>query len=414
MLRSVQLPTAPQPGWELENPPDDGDTELKSIPERYDVRIGPHVFSGTALYEVHYLPQAPTMVPPYPQQSHAPTTQTGPYTGQPSSMQQASTTQLEMLALSGQSTGTNGQIAIDSLFGSVTPEMSNQINMASISNPTLKNLLNLAATGQAPSDQLKTLELLIQSMRASQPPEPLTGSSSGVNPSLPPAAPPSAVKDFDLVIEFAEKQSDRWIIPRGPVRCERTHTDHKGNKLYIPDALLTMTMPVSQHIMTSTEPTKESAPIEGGLPQSPSQLVTMRISRPSSALLDAIFRWAGGEAGMEANKVALEELAKEASPRTFLQYHLPDGPLLQEIQSAVAPSYTTRSIAPSNTDSTRARRRQSRKVTIPSTQATPGPSAPPAKRKKQQQLKTKQPAPFSISCQACGQTDVPLMMGGRR
>ena len=72
-----------------------------------------------------------------------------------------------------------------------------------------------------------------------------------------------------------------------------------------------------------------------------------------------------------------------------------------------------KSIKPAGADSRRAKRKSvSRRATL----VSDGPSSPAEKgvpTKRRQSLKAKASALLPIACRACGQTDVPLMMGGR-
>jgi hypothetical protein len=144
----------------------------------------------------------------------------------------------------------------------ITPALISRVNDAAATDPILANFLQLAASGRATSDQLKTLALLIQSLAytpsssaalggvsasdalsvlsqlSGQTPSSTPGSST---PATPPAtlahshpthehptlaqstdsAGFPAPKEFDLVLEFPERPYDRWLFPRVPVVCER-------------------------------------------------------------------------------------------------------------------------------------------------------------------------------------------------
>lgn len=71
----------------------------------------------------------------------------------------------------------------------VTPALIAQVNDAAASNPTLHNLLQVAASGEASMDQLKTLGFFIQSLAAAQqqsPPPPPTANFLGTKSATPP------------------------------------------------------------------------------------------------------------------------------------------------------------------------------------------------------------------------------------
>lgn len=356
---------------------------------------------------VHYLPGASNPAPPY---SQAPPPQAyGPYTTpyQSStnygSYSQTSSTHLAVSALTGQPHALQNTQSSPAGNVMVTPEMATQVHMASESNPALKELLHVAATGRATPEQMKSLGFLIQSLGSSQQ---HAGISDASAPHIPAASQPPQhrVRDFDVVIEFQEKPHDRWIVPRGPVVCERA--DAGDNIVRTPHIRLSMPVPFPS-TASSIASRETSEPLEE---PSPPQVATFRISRVSHALWTVLVAWAGGEQHMAESRAALKEIISKAPERTYLQYRLPEGPLSEQIQSAVAPPYGTKSIVP-GTDGARTKRKAStRKVSI-APALTPAPSKPPVKRKQSIQLTPTTPS--RIACRACGQTDVPLLMGGR-
>ncbi|CCM04452.1 uncharacterized protein FIBRA_06632 [Fibroporia radiculosa] len=366
---------------------------------RYDLTIGPHVFSNTAFYEVHYLVRSPNPTPPSaPPHSSQPALASTSFSGaQNTSYSQLSTTSIAVSALTGQGTPSAGvgHVAV------VTPDLVSQVNIASMSNPTLKNLLHLASSGRATPDQLKTLGLLIQSLGAIQQPERIPDSQSSTLTLQSPAAS-IPEREFDIVIEFQEKSSDRWVIPRGPVVCERSPAD-----FYNPsDVTLSMVLPfvrpsLSDSGASSTDVSQLAQPY----------VVTFRLSKVAPMLWKTLWAWSGGD--QDKSKTTLDEIARSnMERRQFLQYRLPDGPLFQQIQAGVAPPYSTRTIVPSGGNTTRTRRRQSSRKggeQVVRTQVV----ETGAVSKRKQQVSPKVMTPLPIACRACGQTDVPLMMGGR-
>jgi len=125
--------------------------------------------------------------------------------------------------------------------------------------------------------------------------------------------------------------------------------------------------------------------------------------------------WAGGEEGIKASQKVLDDLKKKAPKRSYLQHQISDDALHSQIRTVLAPSYTTKSIVPGNADGTKPKRKAAPRKSA--SKSTDSPSAagekmPAAKRR--QVSKQKIPTtPLLIACRACGQTDVPLMMGGR-
>ncbi|KZT02473.1 uncharacterized protein LAESUDRAFT_661897, partial [Laetiporus sulphureus 93-53] len=425
---AMELPVGPHPCWELEDNAQDFDEprELRSIPDslivlqslkqsrnkwltsllpkfsakarggkppdvvppphtikahgRYDMKIGPHVFSNTAFYEVHYLPQEPGVPASYGQ------------SGAPMS------TAMTQSAYS-QSPSSSNSSAMNAI---VTPDMVSEVNAAALSNPTLNNLLQLAASGRATAEQLRTLGLLVQSLGQRQQHEYMKDDTS----TLPRSHhSPRPIRPFDIVVEFQEKPSDRWIISRGPAVCKRElRSDRRSS-----DILLNVTAPFPGSLLYQLHHARMTGQDNAPLADIPFQIVTMRLSRATHALWDAFSTWAGGEQGMKKSRSELLRMAKKVPPRSYLQYQLPDGPLLQQIHDSVVFPYATKSIMPNNADSSRPRRRATIRKSV-NPLAVPGGIV----SSKQQQ---KQKAPSSttpIACHACKQTDVPLMVGGSK
>ncbi|KAI0719939.1 hypothetical protein C8T65DRAFT_754939 [Cerioporus squamosus] len=414
MHRAVDLPTGPLPDWELEGDRPD-DTELRSVHEslvilqslrqsrskwttsmfpkfstrgrgtkvaevippphtikahgKYDLTIGPHV---------HYLPEVETSA----------TTEWSPPTYPTAASPQVSTPLVNIPSMS-----------------YVTPALSAQVALASQSNPVLANLLHAVINRTATDDQIKTLGLLIQSLPVGSAQQLGTSQfSSAAPPTVTRAGSP---KPFDIVLEFHERPADRWIFPRGDVVCERPGV---AQDVFARSANVILTTFLPFAGMASPNPSTandQQAELE------PPEVASFTFSRVPQQLWDLFLVWAGGPAKVEESRKVLAELVKKAAPRSYLQHRLPEGELLSEIQAAVAPSYTLKSIKPAGADSTRAKRKSvSRKATLMSD----GPSSPAEKAvpvKRRQSLKSKPSAPPPIACRACGQTDVPLMMGGR-
>ncbi|RPD55880.1 hypothetical protein L227DRAFT_579360 [Lentinus tigrinus ALCF2SS1-6] len=428
MHRAVDLTTGPEPDWESQGGASDV-TALKGIPEslvvlqslrqsrskwitsmfpkfssrgrgtkvpevtppphtikahgKYDLTIGPHVFSGTAIYEVHYLLEAD------------PSATLGPA---------VQSTQGSALTYPG-TTGSQASTPLVNVpsISYVTPALSSQVAIASQSNPILANLLNAVINRTATDDQVKTLGLLIQS---------LEGVQQLGNTQPPSTVPPTSTrsgspKPFDIILEFHERPTDRWIFPRGDVVCERVGVAD-GVFARSADVIVTASLPFDG--MASIDPALAS---DEQVESQPPEVASFHFSRVPQQLWDMFLVWAGGPTKIEQSRTALAELVKKAPPRSYLQHRLPEGELLSEIQAAVAPSYTMKSIKPAGADSTRAKRKSvSRKATLVSDGlSSPSEKVAPAKRR--QSLKGKAPAPPPIACRACGQMDVPLMMGGR-
>ena len=183
----------------------------------------------------------------------------------------------------------------------ITPELISQVNSAASSNPALANLLQQAASGKASPDQLKTLGLLIQSLAGPLTtqnfPNPLSSApapsqkTTYQSPSLHP-------KDFDIVLEFLENPSDRWILPRSEVIIERL-----GETQSRSDILLTASIPFS---LPETEKEKEPSATD----HSAQQLATFRFVNASWDIWTCISHWAGPQDQMDTTRKAFERLVR--------------------------------------------------------------------------------------------------------
>ncbi|OJT15921.1 hypothetical protein TRAPUB_13866 [Trametes pubescens] len=357
---------------------------------KYDIHVGPHVYHDTAIYEVHYLP----VVEPIAEGSQT--------IQQPCHAQPAT------------ASGSGVQTSLSSIpfpAGTyVTPALSSKVSVAAQSNPVLANLLKAVISRTATDDQVKTLGLLIQSLEGvqslEQPNPTLLGMSTA---QFSPRS--SSPKPFDIVLEFHERSSDRFILPRGDVVCElaasKTESPYRAS-----DVIITCCVPFANAASLQTTPLHTEPP-DNVTPE----VVSFRISRVSQAVWELLSTWAGGPQKIEESRVKLAEIAKQAGPQLYLKHRLPEGELLEEIRVAVAPSYTFRPVKPAGADSNKAKRKSVTRRPTVSIAAAPSappekPPPPPVKRRAQQ--KSKAPAPPPIACHSCGQRDVPLMMGGRR
>ncbi|KAI0328520.1 hypothetical protein GY45DRAFT_998593 [Cubamyces sp. BRFM 1775] len=420
MHRTVlQLPTGPEPGWELHASRGEG-LDLKSVAEsqvvlqslrqckrlhrgyifprfsvktrgskaaevtppphttkahgKFDLHVGPHVFANTAIFEVHYLPTTPSAVTggsqASPQHSNIPSASTSGVQSSLSSVAFPSGTY-------------------------VTPALSAKVTNAAQTDPVLANLLNAVINRTANEQQVKTLGYLIQSLDN----VPSIGSPASADPGTAalPAQPFSSPRPFDIVLEYYEKPGERFILPRGDVVCDLAAP--KAPSIYrSSDLIITHCLPFPG--ATSSADTSER------------EVVSLRFSRVSQSLWELLSAWAGGPEMIDQSRLKLIEIAK-ASTRSFLQHRLPEGELLDEIRSAVAPPFTMKPIKPAGADSNRSKRKSvSRRPTIPVVSSPrPNEVPPPVKRRSQPKAKASLPPP--IACHSCGQTDVPLMMGGR-
>lgn len=227
---------------------------------RYDLSIGPHIFPNTAIYEVHYIPQGPQQVQPA----------AGP--PPPSQPQEAV----------------------------VTPTLISQVNAAAESNPILSRLLHTAAAGRATPEEINTLGILIRSLGISAepaPPPPVAVPSA-------PVAPPQPVKEFDIVIEFQERTTDRWVFPRGITTIEPSLPE--PNALHKRDLLMNVALPFPPNISTTEKGSQdEPTPVH-----EPTRVVTFRWVGVPPSVHEMVVRWIGGEAKITENMHNLENIVK--------------------------------------------------------------------------------------------------------
>ncbi|KAK0455999.1 hypothetical protein EV421DRAFT_1895266 [Armillaria borealis] len=389
LVSVIDLPVGSTPGWEVEK--QDGDEDLKSVSEsfvlcqslrqsrdrwlsffpkfssrsrggkssdisppahtiqsrgRCDLEVGPHIFSGTTFSEVHYLSsQPPSQVPqsyqPYQSTSSANNSSWTSYgntysTNAPQAPPQPNESQSSAPLLSSLSSVTI-----------ITPALIHQVNSAASSNPTLANLLQLAAAGKASPDQLQTLGLLIQSLAHSP-----AVMSQNAMPS--PSYPPPPAKEFDLVFEFQETSSERWILPRGPALCERKIDSSVTDAAY--DIIITTCL----------------APYVGFY-----EVVTFRLIKAPLPVWDMVSRWVGGEEKMKESRVILDQLMKNRRPRSYLGHQLLPGSLLTQLQNANTSPYAMKLLKPGQSSGSRSRRKPAQRkpstVTMPAIPSTVSP-----------------------------------------
>ncbi|KAK0466459.1 uncharacterized protein EV420DRAFT_831383, partial [Desarmillaria tabescens] len=483
LVSVIDLPVGSTPGWEVEK--QDGDEDIKSVSESFvlcqslrqsrdrwlsffpkfssrsrggkssdisppahtiqsrgqcDLEVGPHIFPGTAFSEVHYL-------------SSQPQSQT------PQSYQSASSSNSSHWASCGNTYSTNAAqtpppqtndpqssaplLSSLSSVTIITPALIHQVNSAASSNPTLANLLQLAAAGKASPDQLQTLGLLIQSLAHSP-------AVMSQNAMPQPSYTPLPAKEFDLVFEFQETSSERWILPRGPALCERKIDSSVKDAAY--DIIITTCLsPTSDSTVTAT-------PIDDK-----GEVVTFRLIKAPLPVWDMVSRWVGGEEKMKENRIILEQLIKNRPHRSYLAHQLSPGSLLTQLQNANTSPYAMKLLKPGQTSGSRTRRKPAQRkpsasavtppvnppavspmqgihpnpllsalstapsVTAPSSASVPVPvvpttlpasapaPAPQPKPPKRPRVTTPRPVAQlpQIRCMSCGQTDVPLILGGR-
>lgn len=258
--------------------------------------IGPHTFYNTAIYEVHYLPQpSPQPIPTTSAPNPGPSTSeaipaTGPLSPRPPPQPQPVTAPPS-----------------DAI---VTPTLISQVNAAAESNPTLSKLLHTAAAGRATPEELRTLGIMIRSVGIGVDPSPTATPAPAATPALPPpptqipeppapVVPPEPVKEFDLVIEFQERLSDKWVFPRGLVSFD----------VQPPNPILqTGRFDMSMNVALPFPSSEKGAQSEPLPTQEPSRVVTFKWTAVHAGVYELFTRWAGGERKINRNRLILDDL----------------------------------------------------------------------------------------------------------
>lgn len=245
---------------------------------RCTLEIGPHIFTETTIFEVHY---HPVFVP------------------------------LPSVATSSTSVSAavpHGTSPLISSLTNSTPTLINQVNAAAQSNPTLANLIQLAASGNASLDQLKNLGLTIQQLASSSGLSldaysiPSTTQAQNTATAVATSAMSSYhTKDFDIVIEFRESPTDRWIFPRGPAIANFTPVP--GSMGSYGEITLSTRLPFEQQTKVVPE-----SQLEGDAPSKTpgtQELVTFRFTGAGAAVWDSVLRWIGPQDKVDENRKIL-------------------------------------------------------------------------------------------------------------
>lgn len=182
----------------------------------------------------------------------------------------------------------------------ITPELLNRVTVAGTTNPTLANLLRLAASKKATQEELKRLGALIQSL-AAMPEE--------VYPTqVPPQQTPSTpAKPPDLVLEFQEKMGTQFLLPRAPSLCQRVESA-SGDGGH--DVMLTTCLRVPK--AKSPTPSDPQA-----LPEETEDVITFRFSNASQEFWHFLLSWVGDST--EENQKTIERKVITDSSRRMIR-----------------------------------------------------------------------------------------------
>ncbi|KAI0094309.1 hypothetical protein BDY19DRAFT_912188 [Irpex rosettiformis] len=293
---------------------------------KFELSVGPHIFSNTRLYEIHYPPEQPIPIP---------------------SSTSASSSFAPEIASSSSLSDVNP--APQTRFKDfITPTLLEHVTQAATTDPILHNLLTLAQKNQLSEEQRLTLAAFVRSLNEQLGPNySRTESSAGPSTSVAPAPPP---RPFDLVIEFQERSSDRWLVPRGAVYLEDTYASTAGSQY---DVIVTTNLPLGRPAPVP----QEGSSVNGSeQPATLTQTVKLHWRGLHQDSYDVLIAWSRGDT-MSDDSEKLNG-ALNNTKRTYLAHQLPNGELLEILRAACNP-YLMKPIKPTNADSTRTRRKSS-------------------------------------------------------
>ena len=180
----------------------------------------------------------------------------------------------------------------------MTPALSSRVATAAQTDPILANLLSSVINRTATAEQVKRLGVLVRQLEGIPELEP-SNASPAPSPAAPPPFRPVSPKPFDIILEFHEKPSDKWILPRGGVFIERVGVA-EGIWTKYADVTITTTMTPSS---LPVDPSGEQAPNTPA-----AEVMSFRFSRIPQSLWELFLVWAGGPQKMEESKAKLVEM----------------------------------------------------------------------------------------------------------
>ncbi|KAI0347756.1 hypothetical protein BDW22DRAFT_1349826 [Trametopsis cervina] len=329
--------------------------EVKPLPHsvkshtRFEVCIGPHVFSNTALYEIHYLPQPAVGTITSHAYAESQSNRTQVHMAQPSHPSATQPSQSTHPVVTSQPESVNTQARVGEF---ITPALLEQITQAASTDPALHTLLQLAEKGQLTEEQRSTLKAFVQSLN-----EKLGLHHGHGEPTPSPtqelstqAAPAPIIRPFDLVIEFQEKPLDRWLVPRGTVHLANAYGSPMGPRY---DVVVTVSLPTQN---SSHDSQGHDQPSGAEDPSIPRQTVEMQWKGLQKSGYDALLAWSRTEAALDASSANKLKDSSNTSQRTYLAHRLRDEDLIEQLRQASSP-YPMKSIKPANADSNRTRRK---------------------------------------------------------
>lgn len=178
----------------------------------------------------------------------------------------------------------------------VSPALSSKVAIAAKSNPVLANLLHAVLNHTATEDQVKTLGLLIHSL-------PDTDPSESLDPLASTPVREKSPKPFDIVFEFGENTSDKWIFPRSDALCERVGVED-NTFARISDIRITTSVPFA-----GTPGAETSAPDQSSSVVTP-EVVSFCFARAPQSLWELFVVWAGGPTKMAESRAKLIDMVR--------------------------------------------------------------------------------------------------------
>lgn len=325
-----------------------------------DIEIGPHVFYATSVYEVTY-------------QSYS--VPAGPPNANTSCISDGSIQQPLPSPLPGSSSNN---------YLSITNELISQVNIAAQTNPTLANLIAVAASGSATAEQLQTLGVTLQSLAeprntVSAPPTGNAPDAAITSPSaaLPENNAPSSTlttnntsilslrppqiskpsvdtagcqasssvhipaREPDVLIEFYENSSDRWILPKDLVVYEKL-TRWDGVNSFA-DIIFSTIFPFQRADSQSTSLDTSAKEIVQGQ-EDVVHPITLRFFNVPISIWNLFATAAADEERTRRVKVAIDAKLSKAASRVYLQHQISDGPLLSQLQASSSDRYPMKGI----------------------------------------------------------------------
>lgn len=266
--------------------------------------VGPHQFLDTLFYQVHYMqPSSATGALQTPSISTAATPYSSYYANQATPVTPA-TPSATTAPASGSPDGQDlSQLKLGLGGGmeyTISADLVARIHHEASVNPIFATKFRLALDPNATQEQIRNFAFALPHLPGvlvSGVPSSLTLSTE--QPRLPP------VREWDLVIEFNETPSDRWLIPRGTL-ASCTRLVNKGSST-LPDVSLTLRLPLSD-----TRPKPPSGEEAGTSNKSsdpiPSHSVKFTLRQASNAIYDLILNWIGGDDRNRENSAALAKI----------------------------------------------------------------------------------------------------------